>query len=299
MNTKKLLASVLAVALLAGCGSSSATPSTETKTDSETKTASVSGTVSAAGSSALQPLADAAAKKFMEANKDVDVSVAAGGSGNGLKQVADGSVDIGNSDVFAEEKLDASAASKLVDHQVCINVMGAVVNKDLGVTNVSTSDLIGIFTGKITNWKEVGGPDQEIMLFTRPEGSGTRATFEKYAMNGESEIKSNEDDNSGTLATNIKNNVNGIGYISYANIVNDDSLVLLSIDGVEATLDNAYKGTYKVWCYEHMYTNGEGSDAAKAFIDYIMSTDFEPEIEKMGYGAASKLTDAAKATHTN
>ena len=182
-RTKGIIAGLLTAAMLAGCGSSTSAASTAAA--KESTSAAVSGTVTAAGSSALLPLAQEAATEFMKNNPDCVVTVNGGGSGEGLKQVADGSVDIGNSDVAAEEKLDASAASGLTDHEVALVAMAPVVSKDLDIDNLTTDQLIQVFTGKVTNWKDVGGPDEDIVLVTRPSSSGTRATFKKYALNGE------------------------------------------------------------------------------------------------------------------
>ncbi len=121
VSKKSLTACILTAAMLAGCGSS--TTAASTAAAKESTSAAVSGTVTAAGSSALLPLAQAAAESFMQKNPDCVVTVNGGGSGEGLKQVADGSVDIGNSDVAAEEKLDASAASGLTDHEVALSLM--------------------------------------------------------------------------------------------------------------------------------------------------------------------------------
>lgn len=339
MKTRKVLsilaACVMSAGVLAGCGSSSSstsasttaateaaadtasteaaattasteaaadTASTEPAADTASSTAApVSGEVTAAGSSALLPLAQAAAEKFMEANPDCVVTVNGGGSGEGLKQVADGSVDIGDSDVFAEEKLDADAAAKLVDHEVCTITMTPVVNKDLGVTNLTTDQLISIFTGKTTNWSEVGGPDEDILLVTRPSSSGTRALFKTWALNGEEEASnaSLETDDSGTLLQTVEQNKGAIGYVALSYLVNDDNVQAVSIDGVEPTLENTYSGDYKVWGYEHMYTNGDGSDAAQAFINYMMGDDFSADLESMGYGVTSKMSDAAVSAHAN
>ena len=318
-----LAAAMMAAGMLAGCGSSSSstsasttaattaateaasteaaaeTASTEAAADTASSTAPVSGEVTAAGSSALLPLAQAAAEKFMEANPDCVVTVNGGGSGEGLKQVADGSVDIGNSDVFAEEKLDADSAAKLVDHEVCTITMAPVVNKDLGVTNLTTDQLISIFTGKTTNWSEVGGPDEDILLVTRPSSSGTRALFKTWALNGEEEASnaSLETDDSGTLLQTVEQNKGAIGYVALSYLVNDDNVQAVSIDGVEPTLENTYSGDYKVWGYEHMYTNGDGSEAAQAFINYMMGDDFASDLEGMGYGVTSKMSDAAVSAH--
>ena len=318
-----LAAAMMAAGMLAGCGSSSSstsasttaattaateaasteaaaeTASTEAAADTASSTAPVSGEVTAAGSSALLPLAQAAAEKFMEANPDCVVTVNGGGSGEGLKQVADGSVDIGNSDVFAEEKLDADSAAKLVDHEVCTITMAPVVNKDLGVTNLTTDQLISIFTGKTTNWSEVGGPDEDILLVTRPSSSGTRTLFKTWALNGEEEASnaSLETDDSGTLLQTVEQNKGAIGYVALSYLVNDDNVQAVSIDGVEPTLENTYSGDYKVWGYEHMYTNGDGSEAAQAFINYMMGDDFASDLESMGYGVTSKMSDAAVSAH--
>lgn len=315
--TGTMIAAALAASMLAGCSSSTADTATETaasteaaaqtasteaaeEASSETAAAeSVSGEVTAAGSSALLPLAQAAAEKFMDINPDCVVTVNGGGSGEGLKQVADGAIDIGNSDVYAEEKLDASAAAGLADHEVCVITMAPVVNADLGVTDLTTEQLTDIFTGKITNWKEVGGPDEEILLVTRPSSSGTRALFKNWAIGGEEEASNEalETDDSGTLLQTVQQNAGAIGYVALSYLVDNDSVATVSIDGVEPTLENTYNGTYKVWGFEHMYTNGDGSEPAQAFINYMMGDEFGTQIEAMGYGVSSKMSDEALAAH--
>lgn len=276
----------------ASSGASESTASSEAASSEAASTASVSGTVTASGSSALQPLAQAAADEFNAANPDCSVTVNGGGSGTGLQQVADGTVDIGNSDVAAEDKLDADVAATLVDHRVCTVTMAAVVNKDVGVTDLTKDELKGIFTAEITNWSEVGGPDEPIILVTRPSSSGTRALFKEYALDGEEEASNAalETDDSGTLLQNVQQNAGAIGYVALPYIMNNDSVQAVSIDGVEPSLENTYNGTYPVWGYEHMYTNGEGSEAAQAFINYVMSDDFADQIEGLGYGVTSKMT---------
>lgn len=278
------LAAAMTAGLLTGCGSSS--------TDSSSS--DLEGTITAAGSSALKPLVDEASQKFIEKNPNVSITVDAGGSGEGLKQVSEGTVTIGNSDVSAEEKLDADQAKELVDHQVCVVTMAPIVNKDVteaGVKDLSTDQLIGIFTGQITNWKDVGGPDEDIVVVTRPSSSGTRATFEKYALNGnaEAENKSMETDDSGVLLKNVSDTKGAIGYVALSYLVDNKDVDAVSIDGVAPTLENTYNGTYKVWTMEHMYTKGKGSKADKAFIKYIVSDDFAKTCEKLGYGVSSKM----------
>ena len=307
-----VMTAIVATGMLAGCGGNSGSGSTSGSSagstsesagsDSSASGASsnstaeeLSGTVTAAGSSALKPLADDAAEYFNELHPDVSITIDAGGSGQGLQQVADGTVDIGNSDVAAEEKLDASQAEGLVDHQVCVITMAPIINPDVaeaGVTDLTKDQLISVFTGETTNWSEVGGPDEDIILITRPESSGTRATFEKYALDGNKEASntSMETDDSGVLLQNVKDTKGAIGYVALSYLTEDAGVSTVAIDGVEPTLENTYNGTYPVWTYEHMYTNGEPSEVVQAFLDYIMSDDYGSRMEELGYGVSSKMT---------
>ena len=300
MKMKKFIA-VLSVATMAaglavGCGSSSnETSDNAADTNTESSDSSLSGTITAAGSSALKPLADDAADSFLNDHPDVSITIDAGGSGEGLKQVSEGTVDIGNSDVAAEDKLDETAAKELVDHQVCVVTMAPIVNKDVaeaGVKSLTKEQLISIFTGKTTNWKEVGGPDESIVLVTRPTSSGTRATFQKYALDGNEEASntSMETDDSGVLLTNVKSTNGAIGYVALSYLTGDAGVETVAIDDVEPTLENTYSGKYPVWTFEHMYTKGEPNEVTKAFLDYITGDEYGDQMEKLGYGVASKMT---------
>lgn len=291
MNLKKMAAaglSVVVLAGLAGCGGS------QDKAADKKAESDLSGQVTASGSSALLPLAKDAGAKFKAENPKVSLTLNAGGSGTGLKQVSEGSVDIGMSDVFAEEKLPAEKAKELVDHKVCVITMAPIVNKDVGATvkNLTKAQLQDIFTAKVTNWKDVGGPDEEIVLVTRPSTSGTRALFTKYAMDGKEEAsnKSLETDDSGTLIQSISQTKGAIGYVALSYLVNNKDVATVAIDGVEPTLENTYNGKYPVWGYEHMYTKGEAKGVVKAFLDYIVSDKYAGELEKQGYAVTSKMT---------
>ncbi len=289
MRMKKFIAMLavtgMVASMVAGCGGG----------NNSGDGSKLSGTITAAGSSALKPLVDDAADSFLDENPDVSITVDAGGSGEGLKQVSEGTVTIGNSDVPAEDKLDASAAAELVDHQVCVITMAPIVNKDVadaGVTNLTKDQLISIFTGKTTNWKDVGGPDENIVLVTRPESSGTRATFQKYALDGNEEASnaSMETDDSGVLLKNVTDTKGAIGYVALSYLVDNDDVATVAIDGVEPTLENTYSGEYPVWTFEHMYTKGDPDEVTKAFLDYIMSDDYGTQMESLGYGVSSKMT---------
>ncbi|MNI11308.1 Phosphate-binding protein PstS 1 precursor [compost metagenome] len=271
-------------------GTNAAATNAPTETSSG---ADLSGSILASGSTALQPLVEQVAEKFMETNKDVDIQVQGGGSGTGLTQVAEKQVDIGNSDVFAEEKLkdaDAEKAKALVDHQVAVVAIAAVSHPDAGVDSLTKQQLVDIFTGKVTNWKEVGGKDQKIQIINRPSSSGTRATFEGFALGTKTEDLqgSIQEDSSGTVKKMIGETPGAIGYLALSYL--DDSVKTLNYDGVEPSVDNVVSGKYPVWAYEHMYTNGEPNETVKAFLDYIMTPEVQTgDVVELGYIPASQM----------
>ena len=269
-----------------GCGSSN-----NAATDS--KPAAVKGNITGSGSSALLPLVKDAAEAFKKKNPDVSISLNAGGSGMGLKQVSEGSVDMGNSDVPANTKLTKEQADKLEDHKICVMTVATIVNKDIAATvkSLTNQQLADIFTAKVTNWKEVGGPAEPITLVTRPKTSGTRALFAKYAINGAEEAsnKSLETDNSGLLLQSVAQNKGAIGYVALPYLTKNDTVGTIAINNVAPTLENTYSGKYNVWGYEHVYTNKSPKAAVKAFIDYMLSADYGKRIEELGYGVSSKM----------
>ncbi|MFC4305442.1 phosphate ABC transporter substrate-binding protein [Cohnella boryungensis] len=301
---KKIVLAMMALTLtlaLAACGSnnknantpSSSAPSSSAASEapaSESPASELSGSLLATGSSALLPLVEQVSKKFMDTNKGVSIQVQAGGSGTGLTQVSEGQSDIGNSDVFAEEKLDAAKAAELVDHQVAVVGMATVVNPDVTVESLTKQQLVDIFTGKVTNWKEVGGNDQAIQIINRPSSSGTRATFEKYALGQKSEdLKGSiQEDSSGTVRKLVGETPGAIGYLALSYLA--DSVKTVKYEGVDATVENVANGTYPVWAYEHMYTKGEPSELEKAFLDYMMTDAVQNgDVVELGYIPASKM----------
>lgn len=298
--TMMLALLTLVSVLFSGCGTSNVTDDAQNtvtqqagQTNSqpqETKAAGVSGSATAVGSSALQPLAEKAAEMFMGKNPDAKIQVQGGGSGTGLKQVAEGACEIGNSDVFAAEKLPEDQAAALVDNKVCVVGFATVTNPKVKVDDLSAQQLIDIFTGKITNWKDVGGDDLKIIVLNRPQSSGTRATFKKYALNGADEAQglALTEESSGAIKKALTDNEGSISYLALSYV--DSSVKSLKYEGVEPTADNVKAGKYPIWSYEHMYTKGEATGAAKAFIEYMMSDEFKPTIIEMGYIANSEMT---------
>ncbi|MDC3415530.1 phosphate ABC transporter substrate-binding protein PstS family protein [Aquibacillus salsiterrae] len=258
-------------------------------------------TVLISGSSAMQPLVAGAAEEFMAQNPDADIQVNAGGSGTGLSEVDSGAVDIGNSDVFAEEK-EGIAAEELVDHKVAVVGMTAAVSSNIGITDISKQDLIKVFTGEITNWSELGGKDQEITLVNRPDSSGTRATFVQFGLDGATPAEGITEDSSNRVKQIIEETPGTIGYLAFSYFTDDGAVIPLAIDGVEATDENVISGEFPIWAYEHSYTKGEPTGAVKDFLDFLLSDDIQKGLLiEQGYIPATdmKVERDAEGNQTN
>lgn len=280
--TKVILTIGLGFTLVACGNASNSTMDKDTASEGKTNK-----TITAVGSTALQPLVEAAAEEYKNANPESSITVQGGGSGTGLSQVATGAVDIGNSDVFAEEK-EGVDAKAIVDHKVAVVGMGPVVNKEVGVKGITKQQLIDIFTGKVTNWKEVGGADQSIVVLNRASGSGTRASFEKWGLDGVSAIQSQEQDSSGAVRKIVSETPGAISYLAFSYF--DDSILSLSLDDVEPKEKNVADNSWPIWSYEHMYTKGEPTKAVKAFLDYMLSEEVQEGIVKqLGYLPISSM----------
>ena len=251
-------------------------------------TSQVAGTLVISGSTALQPMVQQAAEKFMAQNPKAQITVNDGGSGTGLSQVAQGQVQIGMSDIFAEEK-EGIDASQLVDHKVAVVGFAMVVNKEVTVDTLTASQVADIFAGNITNWKEVGGPDLPIVLVNRPASSGTRATFAKVILKGKQEAPSSlVQDSSGQIRKIVSETKGAISYLALSYV--DSSIKALKLDGIEPTAQSILDGKYPFWSYEHMYTKGAPQGLAKAFLDYMMSDAVQANlVSAMGYIPVSKM----------
>ena len=271
---------VSAAVLLAGCGGGASSGG------SSGAATEVSGKISASGSTALLPLLKPAQEEFQNQHAKVTVNVAGGGSFTGMNQVAEGSVDIGNSDVSLPDEYKDKG---LVDHKVVVEPFVFIVDKANKVENLTKQQAVDILTGKITNWSQVGGADQKITLIHRAKSSGSRATISEVVLKG---AAFTDDaiiqDSNGAVRAAIATTPGAIGYVDapYA----DDSVKVLKFDGVEFSAQNIIDGKYPIYGYGHMYTKGEPTGAVKAFIDYIMSDEFQnSQVEKLGFIPVSKM----------
>ena len=234
------------------------------------------------GSSALQPLVEQAGNDYRLAHMSSNIVVQGGGSGTGLSQVQAGAVEVGTSDVFAETQKGIDA-KKLEDYPVAVVGIVPIANKGVGVKNLSVKQLSAIFTGKIKNWREVGGKNQPIIVINRSRGSGTRSTFEDLILNGKDAVNSQEQDSNGTVKKIVNSTPGTISYISFP-YANDQNIQKISIDHVKPDNKNIPTNKWPLWSYEHMYTKGKPNKATAAFIKYVLGKKVQTElVPKIGY----------------
>jgi phosphate transport system substrate-binding protein len=237
--------------------------------------------ITAVGSSALQPLVEAAAEQYQSDHLGVFINVQGGGSGTGLSQIQQGAVEIGNSDLFAEEKAGIKAKA-LTDHRVAVVGITPIVNKSVGVKDLTVTQLRQLFTGEITNWKQVGGKNLPVVVVNRAQGSGTRATFEKWVMNGRQPLAAQEQDSTGMVRSIVASTPGAVSYVAFSYV--DQTVETLSLDGIAPTEKNVTTNAWPIWSYEHMYTKGKPTGLTMKFLTYMQSSRTQKRlVAKMGY----------------
>jgi len=241
-------------------------------------TGSVSISITEAGSTTVQPLAEKCAQAFMSINPDVSITIQGGGSSVGVKSAADGTVDIG----AASRELKESEP-ELVKHLLAKDGIAIVYHPSNTVTGLSKEQVKEIYAGNITNWREVGGSDQDIHVGAREEGSGTRSAFEEMVMGEETLITKTAilQPSNGSIRTTVASDKQAIGFLSFGYI--DDSVKALAIDGVDATKDNALNGSYPVVRPLYFLTSEQPTGVVKEFIDFCTGIEGQKIAEEEGY----------------
>ena len=277
------LIAVLALALLAGCGSSAA-PATTTAPASEAP-AELSGTVATDGSTSMEKVIGALGEAFMEQNKGVTFTYNPTGSGSGITAVGEGRCDIGLS---SRALKDDEKASGLKETVLALDGIAVIVNPANPVSDLDVETIAKIYTGEITNWKEVGGNDAEIVLIGREAGSGTRDGFESITDTKDSCKYRQELTSTGDVITTVSTNPDAIGYASLAAL--KDNVKALTVGGIAPTEDTVKDGSYVIQRPFVLVTKdgAELSTAAQAFFDYATSADAADLIAAAGAVATAK-----------
>lgn len=274
---------ILSALLLGACSTAAAEPTAapaaeEAAPAEEAAEETLSGQIQIAGSTTVQPLAETLAESFMDANPDVVIEIQGGGSSVGVTSAGDGTVDIGS----ASREIKSNEMETYPDlnvYTIAYDGIAIVVNPDVDLPTLSIEQVRGIFSGEITNFSEVGGPDAEIVVVSREEGSGTRAAFEELVMNyKDAEGNAVEtpitetallQQSNGQVSTIVSTTPNTVGFLSFGYL--SDAVKGVAIDNVEPTVANVKNGSYSIYRPLNLLTNGEAQGLVKAFIDYILS----------------------------
>ena len=277
------LTAVMALSLLTACGSKNDN-SADTNTDGSNNETTLSGTVSTDGSTSMEMVINSLGESFMAMNKDVKFTYNPTGSGSGIQAVSEGRCDIGLS---SRALKDDEKASGLVETVVALDGIAIVVNPENPVSDLDIDTIAKIYTGEITNWKDVGGNDAEIVLIGREAGSGTRDGFESITDTKDACQYRQELTSTGDVINTVSQNPDAIGYASLSAV--GDSVKALTVGGVEATEATVKDGSYVVQRPFVLVTK-EGtklSPAAQAFFDYALSADAASIIAAAGAVAAN------------
>ncbi|WP_074887919.1 phosphate ABC transporter substrate-binding protein [Butyrivibrio proteoclasticus] len=281
---RRIIAIMAAVSLmtfgLVGCGSESPQSADAAEQGKNEESVELNGTIKLAGSTSMEKLCEAMSESFMERNPGVTVTVEYTGSGAGLESLAAGSVDIGNA---SRGLKDEEKASGVVENIVAIDGIAVITNKSCSIKDVTSKDLAKIYSGEITDWAELGGEEQPIIVIGREAGSGTRDAFEELLEVKDGCVYAQELDSTGAVLAKVATTPGAIGYVSLD--VVDDTVSGLKIDGVEPTEEEILAGNYMLQRPFVMATKGEMSgqnELVQAWFNYINSDDGKEVIKQVG-----------------
>ncbi|MCD7854884.1 MAG: phosphate ABC transporter substrate-binding protein [Clostridiales bacterium] len=277
---KLIMAMVIGTTLLAGCGSASTANSSSADSTTDSSEQELTGSVTMNGSTSMEKLATSLAESFMEKYPGVTATAEFTGSSSGIESVAAGSVDIGNS---SRSLKDEELEKGLVENIVAIDGIAIVTDVNNTAEDLTTDQLIKIYTGEITDWSEVGGEAGSIVVIGREAGSGTRGAFEEILGIEDMCAYAQELDSTGAIIAKVSSISGAIGYVSLD--VVDDTVKALKLDGVEATEENIKSGDYTLSRPFVMATRGEiseQSEAVQAFFEYIDSDEGQEIVKNVG-----------------
>ena len=295
-RVKKMMAILTAATMVAagvmGCGSSDTNADANNSNDNTTQTESqatdnntadntdLSGSVTLAGSTSMEKLANAMNEAFMEKYPNVSATAEFTGSSAGIESLAAGSVDIGDA---SRALSDDEKGQGIVENIVAIDGIAVITDTDNTITDIKSEDLAKVYTGEITNWKDLGGKDEQIVVIGREAGSGTRDAFEELMDVKDSCKDAQELDSTGAVLAKVAATPGAIGYVSLD--VLDDTVNGLKINSVEPTEENILAGTYVLQRPFVMATKGEiseQSEQVQAYFDFINSEDGQNVIKSVG-----------------
>ena len=244
-------------------------------------------TITIKGSTTVLPIAQSCAEAFMNQHADIDISVAGGGSGVGIASIIDGTADIGDASRPIKDKEKAKAKENGIDayeNIVAADGIAVIVNPKNAVSELTMDQIKGIYTGKINNWKEVGGRNKRIVVVSRDSSSGTFEAFNELALDKEKvrpDALMNASNNA--VAQTVASTPDAIGYIGIGYM--SDATKDIVVNGIKCTKDNVVNGTYPIARNLYMYTQGAPAGVVKEFIDFILSPEGQKLVDKAGFVA--------------
>jgi len=237
------------------------------------------------GSTTVLPIAQPCAEIFMDQNPEIDISVQGGGSGVGVASIIDGTCDIGNSSRPVKEEEVVTAQEKGVDifeNIVARDAIAVIVNPANTITDLTLESIKAIYTGEISNWSEVGGANQTIVVVSRDSASGTFEAFNELALKKERlRPDSLLQASNSAVATTEANTPGAIGYVGLGYVT--DRIKAVPVNGIIASKETVNSGTYPLARPLFMYTNGEPTGIVKEFIDFVMSEEGQKLVEENGF----------------